>query len=81
MHRGARRTRATSLLPRPIRGLFWLLNGPARWDVGATHADSGTHLLMLTLLDQGTPAPLRSSLTSLPKLTCQHVIYKLQWKP
>jgi len=26
MHRGAARTRATSLLPPAIRGLFWLLN-------------------------------------------------------
>src|SRR3989442_633876 len=34
------RTRATSLSPRPIRGLSWLLNGPARRDVGATRGSS-----------------------------------------
>ena len=32
----APRTRTTSLSPRPTRGLFWLLNGPARQDAGAT---------------------------------------------
>jgi len=40
MHRGAPRTRPTSLPPRPIRGLFWLLNGPARRGVGATRGVS-----------------------------------------
>jgi hypothetical protein len=29
MHRGAPPTRATSLSPHPIRGVFWLLN--AKW--------------------------------------------------
>ena len=36
MHRGASRTRAAPQSPRPIRGLSWPLNGPARRDVGAT---------------------------------------------
>jgi len=35
-HVCAPRTRATSPSPRPIRGLSWLLKGPARRDVGAT---------------------------------------------
>jgi len=44
MHRGDPRTRTTSLLsPRPIRGLFGLLNGPARRDVGATHGLTFPH--------------------------------------
>ena len=35
MHRGAPRTRATSLLPRAIRGLFWLLKGGTPMHRGA----------------------------------------------
>jgi hypothetical protein len=50
LHVCAPRTRATSLSPRPMRGLSWLLNGPARRDVGYTREGSDRGLRWRTLV-------------------------------